>query len=101
MDVLTSPLVPVKQEWITYRSHTNKGLFWEDRALSVSVYLTGCKNLLLIESTDSMLYARGSAEDYDRMARLTGDPGWSWNSIFPYFIKVSAAIFLIRIMVFI
>lgn len=48
-----------------------------------------------------MLYARGSAGDYDRMAQLTGDSGWSWKSIFPYFLKVSAALFLIRFRVLI
>jgi hypothetical protein len=38
--------------------------------------------------TDLMVNARGSIDDYDRWARATGDPGWSWDKMFPYFIKV-------------
>ncbi|KAJ7936057.1 aryl-alcohol oxidase-like protein [Mycena leptocephala] len=34
-----------------------------------------------------MVYSRGSAEDYDRFAAVTGDPGWSWNRLLPYFLK--------------
>ncbi|KAJ7366512.1 pyranose dehydrogenase [Mycena albidolilacea] len=36
---------------------------------------------------NGMVYTRGSAEDYDRYAAVTGDPGWSWNSLLPYFFK--------------
>lgn len=35
-----------------------------------------------------MIYTRGPYEDYDRWANLTGDPGWSWHSLLPYFLKV-------------
>lgn len=35
-----------------------------------------------------MFYTRGSKDDYDRWAKVTGDPGWSWNSLLPYFFKV-------------
>jgi choline dehydrogenase len=38
---------------------------------------------------DGMVYTRGSSDDYDRWARVTNDPGWSWDQIFPYFKKVS------------
>ncbi|KAJ7658037.1 hypothetical protein B0H17DRAFT_1097474 [Mycena rosella] len=31
-----------------------------------------------------MGYTRGSKEDYDRFAKVTGDQGWSWNSLIPY-----------------
>ncbi|KAI0047950.1 GMC oxidoreductase [Auriscalpium vulgare] len=27
---------------------------------------------------------RGSAEDWDRIARITGDEGWSWKSVLPF-----------------
>jgi choline dehydrogenase-like flavoprotein len=37
-----------------------------------------------------MVYNRGSADDWDRYAQFTGDPGWSWESIQPYIAKVSA-----------
>ncbi|KAJ7189882.1 pyranose dehydrogenase [Mycena pura] len=36
---------------------------------------------------DGMFYTRGSAEDFDRYAAVTGDPGWSWNNLLPYFFK--------------
>ncbi|KAJ7247056.1 pyranose dehydrogenase [Mycena rebaudengoi] len=34
-----------------------------------------------------MAYTRGAAADFDRYTKLTGDDGWSWNKIFPYFLK--------------
>ncbi|KAJ7234274.1 aryl-alcohol oxidase [Mycena rebaudengoi] len=36
---------------------------------------------------DGMAYTRGAAADFNRYAKLTGDDGWSWNKIFPYFLK--------------
>ncbi|KAJ7643638.1 aryl-alcohol-oxidase from pleurotus Eryingii [Roridomyces roridus] len=36
---------------------------------------------------NGMIYTRGSADDYDRYAAMTGDPGWSWNNMLPYFFK--------------
>ncbi|KAJ7798385.1 hypothetical protein B0H13DRAFT_2505018, partial [Mycena leptocephala] len=38
-------------------------------------------------SHNGMAYTRGAAADFDRYAKLTGDDGWSWNKIFPYFLK--------------
>ncbi|TFK24118.1 aryl-alcohol oxidase [Coprinopsis marcescibilis] len=38
-------------------------------------------------SINGMFYTRGSAEDYDRWARVTGDPGWSWEELLPYIFK--------------
>ncbi|KAJ7580930.1 glucose-methanol-choline oxidoreductase [Mycena floridula] len=38
-------------------------------------------------SINTMAYTRGSSEDYDRYAALTGDPGWSWNNMLQYFFK--------------
>ncbi|KAF7376522.1 Aryl-alcohol oxidase [Mycena sanguinolenta] len=34
-----------------------------------------------------MVYTRGSKEDYDRWANVTGDDGWSWNQLIPYMKK--------------
>ncbi|KAK0196131.1 aryl-alcohol oxidase [Armillaria mellea] len=34
-----------------------------------------------------MAYTRGSSEDYDRYARVTGDKGWGWDEILPYILK--------------
>lgn len=38
-------------------------------------------------STDCLVYTRGSVADYDRYASVTGDPGWSWANLLPYFKK--------------
>ncbi|KAG6807805.1 hypothetical protein H0H92_006363, partial [Tricholoma furcatifolium] len=38
-------------------------------------------------SINGMFYARGSSSDFDRFAQVTGDSGWSWNSLQPYIKK--------------
>ncbi|KAJ7198790.1 pyranose dehydrogenase [Mycena pura] len=43
--------------------------------------LGGCSN------HNGMIYTRGSRDDFDRYAKLTGDAGWSWDQILPYFLK--------------
>lgn len=40
--------------------------------------------------SDYMAYTRGSSEDFDRHARITGDDGWSWNNIQSYIRKVKS-----------
>ncbi|KAF7375514.1 Choline dehydrogenase, mitochondrial [Mycena sanguinolenta] len=35
-------------------------------------------------SVNYMAYTRGSSEEWDRYARLSGDSGWSWNSVQKY-----------------
>ncbi|KAF9264307.1 alcohol oxidase [Marasmius fiardii PR-910] len=32
-------------------------------------------------------YTRGSSEMYDMIAQVTGDDGWSWNSLTPYILR--------------
>ncbi|KAI0064427.1 alcohol oxidase [Artomyces pyxidatus] len=39
-------------------------------------------------SVNFMVYTRGSEDDYNRWAKVTGDSGWSWNSLQPYFKKM-------------
>ncbi|KAJ7449301.1 aryl-alcohol-oxidase from pleurotus Eryingii [Mycena latifolia] len=41
---------------------------------------------------DGMAYTRGSADDYNRYAKVTGDPGWSWDRLLPYFFKAKHVI---------
>lgn len=36
-----------------------------------------------------MLLNRGSAADYDAWESL-GNPGWGWEGLYPYFVKVSS-----------
>ncbi|CAB0036259.1 unnamed protein product [Trichogramma brassicae] len=38
-------------------------------------------------SINGMWYARGSRNDYDEWANLTGDPDWSYQTVLPYFKK--------------
>ncbi|KAI3595834.1 aryl-alcohol oxidase [Moniliophthora roreri] len=38
-------------------------------------------------STNFMIYTRGSAEDYDRIAAVSGDPGWSWEKLQPFIFR--------------
>ncbi|KAF9450824.1 GMC oxidoreductase [Macrolepiota fuliginosa MF-IS2] len=38
-------------------------------------------------SINSMFYTRGSSDDYNRFAQVTGDPGWSWDNIQSYIRK--------------
>ncbi|KAJ6475754.1 pyranose dehydrogenase [Mycena vitilis] len=38
-------------------------------------------------SHNGMAYTRGSADDFNRYAEITGDLGWSWNQVLPYFFK--------------
>ncbi|KAJ7698218.1 aryl-alcohol oxidase [Mycena olivaceomarginata] len=40
--------------------------------------LGGCSSM------NGMQYVRGSKEDYDRYARVSGDPGWGWDALQPY-----------------
>ncbi|KAK0460465.1 aryl-alcohol-oxidase from pleurotus Eryingii [Desarmillaria tabescens] len=34
-----------------------------------------------------MFYSRGSSQDYDRYAQISGDPGWGWEALQPYIRK--------------
>lgn len=38
-----------------------------------------------------MLYNRGPSDDWDRLATFTGDDGWSWDALQPYWRRVSAS----------
>ncbi|KAH6904174.1 aryl-alcohol oxidase [Coprinopsis sp. MPI-PUGE-AT-0042] len=38
-------------------------------------------------ATNGLIYTRGSTEDWNRYAKVTGDDGWAWNRILPYFLK--------------
>jgi choline dehydrogenase len=41
--------------------------------------LGGCSSI------NGMIYMRGQARDYDAWAELTGDAGWRWEAVLPYF----------------
>ena len=39
-----------------------------------------------------MVYDRGTMDDYDKLANITGDPGWSWDNLLPLFKKVGHSV---------
>ena len=36
-----------------------------------------------------MVWTRSSRDDFDRYASFSGDEGWSWDAVEPYFKKVN------------
>jgi hypothetical protein len=56
--------------------------------LSVSKSKNVVFNSLTGIISDYMVYTRGSKEDFDRWAKVTGDDGWSWDNLVPYMKKV-------------
>lgn len=38
-------------------------------------------------SINGMIYMRGQSQDYERWAKQTGDPSWSWERVLPTFMK--------------
>lgn len=45
-------------------------------------------------STDFEIWTRGSEDDYNRFASVSGDEGWSWNNMMQYFKKVRIETFI-------
>ncbi|KAF9257040.1 hypothetical protein L218DRAFT_949482 [Marasmius fiardii PR-910] len=39
-----------------------------------------------------MAYTRGSSEDYDRLAKVTGDKDWSWKNLQPFILQPNEVI---------
>ncbi len=54
-----------------------------------------CMSGNILCPSDFMVYTRGSADDYNRYAEITGDDGWSWNEMLPYILKVVTRIRLL------
>lgn len=72
--------LPSPYEW-NYTTTTQPGLAGRSIPYPRGHILGGCS------STNWLVYTRGSSEDFDRYAKVTGDQGWSWNRILPYFKK--------------
>ncbi|KAJ7164409.1 aryl-alcohol oxidase [Mycena filopes] len=73
-------LQPSIYEW-NYTSIPQPGLNGRSLGILRAHMLGGCT------SHNGMVYTRGSADDYNRFAAVTGDPGWSWDQLLPYFFK--------------
>ncbi|KAI9435498.1 alcohol oxidase [Lactarius indigo] len=43
-------------------------------------------------SINAMVWTRGPASDFDRLAQVTGDPGWSWDSLRSTLIEVESLV---------
>jgi choline dehydrogenase-like flavoprotein len=50
--------------------------------------LKGSMALILIFVIDCMIYTRGSADDYDKMAEISGEEAWTWENLVPYMKRV-------------
>ncbi|KAJ7489590.1 aryl-alcohol oxidase [Mycena latifolia] len=73
-------LGPTIYEW-NYTTTPQVGLNGRVLNYSRAHMLGGCS------SHNAMFYTRGTMDDFNRYAELTGDKGWSWNEILPYFFK--------------
>ncbi|KIJ23404.1 GMC oxidoreductase [Sphaerobolus stellatus SS14] len=49
-------------------------------------YLESVRDSTLFIS-DNLAFLRGPSEDFDRLAAVSGDLGWSWKNMFPYALK--------------
>ncbi|KAJ7602066.1 aryl-alcohol oxidase-like protein [Mycena rosella] len=65
-----------------YTTTPQTGLNGRTISYARAYLLGGCS------SHNGMVYTRGAKDDFDRYAKLTGDEGWSWDQIFPYFLKM-------------
>ena len=61
--------------------------FWGGQAALVSTGIQRSRVFMNIFA-DFMVHQYGSDEDWDRYAKLTGDPGWAWNNVKNYVKKV-------------
>ncbi|KAJ6494400.1 alcohol oxidase [Mycena sanguinolenta] len=68
------------QDW-NYTTTAQTGLNGRSIAYNRGFVLGGSS------SVNYLVYTRGSVDDFNRWAKVTGDQGWSWNSLFPYFKK--------------
>lgn len=82
----TTPQVGLGGRSITYqRGHILGG----SSSISELFHFPVPLQWLIAHRLDYMFYTRGSQDDYNRYAQITGDNGWSWNNLQPYFRKVN------------
>lgn len=67
-----------RTDWC-YRTEPCEGLNGRSILYARGKVLGGCSSI------NAMVYMRGQRHDYDGWAALTGDPGWSWDSVLPVF----------------
>jgi choline dehydrogenase len=67
-----------RTDWC-FRTSADPGLNGRSIHYARGRVLGGCSSI------NAMLYLRGQAADYDGWAAVTGDSGWSWQSVLPIF----------------
>jgi choline dehydrogenase len=67
-----------KTDWM-FSTEIEKGLGNRQLTYPRGRVLGGCSAI------NGMLYLRGNATDYDRWAKVSGDPSWSWKEVLPLF----------------
>ncbi len=67
-----------RTDWM-FRTRAEPGLDGRSIIYPRGRTLGGCSSI------NGMIYMRGQREDYDGWAERLGDPGWSWDSVLPYF----------------
>lgn len=69
-----------RTDWL-YQTEPEPGLNGRSLRYPRGKTLGGCSSI------NGMIYMRGQARDYDHWAALTGDDGWRWERVLPYFCR--------------
>ena len=67
-----------RTDWC-YKTEPDAGLNGRSILYARGRVLGGCSSI------NAMIYMRGQSHDYDRWAKLTGDPSWAWENVLPVF----------------
>ena len=67
-----------RTDWC-YQTEPDAGLNGRTLRYPRGKALGGCSSI------NGMIYMRGQKRDYAQWAELTGDPGWHWDAVLPYF----------------
>jgi len=67
-----------RTDWC-YQTEPDAGLNGRTLRYPRGKALGGCSSI------NGMIYMRGQQRDYAQWAELTGDAGWSWDAVLPYF----------------
>ena len=67
-----------RTDWC-YQTEPDAGLNGRTLRYPRGKALGGCSSI------NGMIYMRGQKRDYAQWAEMTGDPGWQWDAVLPYF----------------
>jgi choline dehydrogenase len=67
-----------RTDWC-YQTEPDAGLNGRTLRYPRGKALGGCSSI------NGMIYMRGQKRDYAQWAEITGDPGWQWDAVLPYF----------------